>query len=359
MEQLRLALIGAGDVARYHMQAWSRIPNATVRAMVDPDHERALQLAAAFDLDSSLVFRELDELLSHNIPLDFVDIAAPPQAHLRLTEKAAEHGLHVLCQKPMALNLAEAKRMIQACKDAGVTLMINENWRWRSWFRRIKTLLDQGAVGEIVYAYILSHDSSWLPDRQKDRGHWFLGMDRALLMEWGIHHIDLLRFLFGDPQTVYARTARLNPTLSGEDRAVVTLAFDGLTSVIDLSWSSYDPRGYARFKRNVEDARIEGDQGTIALIPDPERGDLLRLTSKQDEWEQPAYQGSAEEGYLDSFQSAQDHFVQCLTDGRRPETDGDDNFQTLACTLAAYESARRNQVVHIDAYKDRVMEEDG
>jgi predicted dehydrogenase len=273
---LKGALIGAGNVKPFHLQAWERIPQASIVAIADPDLDKARTRAREFGIDPGRVFTSLSDLLQAKEGLDFLDIATPP---------------HVLCQKPFALRLAEARAMIKACQRAGVVLGINENWRWRPWYRAIRSMISQGKIGRPIYARFFAHSSAWLPTRVRPPNHRLHGMKQVIFLEWGIHLVDVLRFLFGEPDSVYARMAGLSPELIGEDRAVVMLAFGELTALIDISWSSCAPWGAAnRIRHNVEHVRIEGDAGTIVLFPDPSKGDLIRLITAQEEWERPAYE---------------------------------------------------------------------
>jgi predicted dehydrogenase len=135
---LRGALIGAGDVTVFHMQAWKKIPQAQIVAIADPNKDNAQQRAAESGIEPDHIYPSLNDLLAVEGDLDFVDIAAPPGAHLDLIRTAADHGIHILCQKPFAPSLSQARQMIQICEQAGVLLSVNENWRWRSWYRKLR-----------------------------------------------------------------------------------------------------------------------------------------------------------------------------------------------------------------------------
>ena len=277
-----------------------------------------------------------------------MDIATAPDVHGQQVEAAAAHGLHVLCQKPFAPTLDDARAMIAACKRAGVLLSINENWRWRSWYREVKRLLDQGLVGSPRYMRIARHSNSTLLRPDGSLPPVFINqpytkdMDRLILYEWGIHLIDVLRFLFGDVTSVYARMDKVSPLCNGEDRAHLTLGVGGVTGLIDISWATIDHQG--RFSQ-LEQVTLEGDAGTIHLLPDED--DLLQITTKSGTQRRPAFDVTPEEAYQASYTAAQRHFVECLREGRSPETEANDNLKTLAATFAAYESAAKNQVVHL------------
>ncbi len=350
---LRGALIGAGRVTEHHLTAWARIPQAEIVAIADPDLDRARSRAGEFGIPA--VFARLEDVLGAGLGLDFLDIAAPPEAHLALVRLAAEHGLPVLCQKPLAHSLDAARQMIALCERAGTLLCVNENWRWRPWFRAIRSMITAGEIGLPLYARFFIHSSFRLPGRELPPDHRARHWDRVLLFDWGIHHVDIMRFLFGEPASVYARLARVNPALSGDDRAVVVLAWDGdLTALLDLSATSYDPWGApGHHEHVVEDLRIEGDRGTIRLVPDPARGDLIRVTTASETREQPAYDGPPFDAYRGSYMAAQRHFIACVRGEATPETPASDNFETLAITLAAYHSAATGQVVRIADFKQQ------
>ena len=345
-------MIGAGDVTVFHMQAWKKIPQAQIVAIADPNKDNAQQRAAESGIEPDHIYPSLNDLLAVEGDLDFVDIAAPPGAHLDLIRTAADHGIHILCQKPFAPSLSQARQMIQICEQAGVLLSVNENWRWRSWYRKLRQMIREGAIGQAVYARLFAHNSYWLPGRT-DPGHRFLSWPRVILYDMGVHYADIFRFLFGEADSVYARLARLNTNLKGDDRAVVIINFGNLTAIVDLSWSSYAPWGHHnRTGPCVEDLRIEGDQGTLALVTDPQNGDRIRLTTGDGQQEQPAYQGDPFEAYKSSYVAAQTHFIDCLLNGRIPETSGRDNLESLAIMLAAYHSAEINQVVKLSEFKE-------
>jgi predicted dehydrogenase len=346
---LRGALIGAGGVTEYHLRAWQHIPNVVIIAIADPQLEHARARAEQFGV--AHVFADAAALLDANLALDFVDIASPPQFHCEQTMLAAARSVHVLCQKAFATNLAQARAMIRVCERAGVTLCINENWRWRAWYRAIKRMLTEGKIGKPIYVRFFGHGAYHVPSRPAYRRAWLLELGRGNLYEWGIHHIDVARFLLGEPETVYARLTRINQDAPNEDHALVLLTFSDATALIDISSASYAPYGHPNRETSVvEDFRIEGDAGTLALIPDPVRGDLIRVTTADGEIETRAYDGAPYDAYLQSYIAAQSHFIECVRTGQSPETNGADNFKTFAAMLAAYHSAESNAVIRIQDF---------
>jgi predicted dehydrogenase len=354
----RGALVGAGSVSRFHLAGWERIDRANIVAIADPKLENAQARASQFEIPKHHVYSSLSDLLEKESGLDFVDLATPPESHLGLVRIAAEKGLAINCQKPFALNLTQALEMIRASQKVGVLLNVNENWRWRSWYRQIKEMLQEGRIGSPVYARFFLHTDSVteLDDQSLDE-HSIYRRPYGTFMEWGIHHVDVMRFLFGEPCSLYMRTTTLHPELSPvEERAVLVLNFNSLTALLDMSISSYAPWGNARRGGPmVEDVRIEADRGSILLIPDPRRGDRLRLVTQDEELDRPAYPSSPQEAYQSSYSEALSHFIHCLDSGQQTETNAMDNLKTLAVVLAAYESARQNSVIEVASFLEASM----
>src|SRR5437867_4097048 len=149
---------------------------------------------------------------------DFVEICTCPESHLSLIRLAAEHGVHVLCQKPIAPTLDELREMVAVCEQACVRFMVHENFRWRRWNLRLKEELDAGRLGTPFRLCLGMHDQRCLkPDGLADQPYFF-DMPRLILYEIGPHAIDFARFLFGEPERVFAVTKH-SGAQRGEDQA--------------------------------------------------------------------------------------------------------------------------------------------
>jgi predicted dehydrogenase len=131
---LRVGLVGAGMISAHHLIAWSRVPEAKVVAIVDPDLSRAAARAAEFGIPRH--YASLDELLDREKAIDAVDIASPRETHARLVRLAAERGIDVLCQKPLAPTFGEADALVRDV-EGRIRLMVHENWRFRPYYRQI------------------------------------------------------------------------------------------------------------------------------------------------------------------------------------------------------------------------------
>jgi predicted dehydrogenase len=354
MGELRGALLGAGSIAVYHLRAWSAIPEVRIIALANRTRERAVALGRAFGIPESHIYADYRELLARE-DLDFVDIATAPHVHREQVLAAAERGLHVLCQKPLALSLGEALEMAKACAAAGVRCVVNENWRWRRWYRRIKGWIEEGRIGRPYYAAFRYHTDAVLPRADGElpelliRQAYTRDMPRLILCEWGIHLIDVMRFLLGDVRQVYARMGRVSPLVQGEDLAMVMLEFEGGPfGLIDISWGSWVAPEEKLERGRVEPFWVEGDEGAIRL--DPYREDVLLLITREGVQHLPARGGlSPAEAYQESFTACQRHFVQCLLEGKPAETEIWDNLKTMAVMEAAYLSAEQGKSVSVPA----------
>lgn len=344
------ALLGTGSISAYQLRAWREIPKVEIVALANRTRARALALGQEFDIPAPHIYADYRDLLV-NEKIDFVDIATAPQIHREQVLAAAACGIHSLCQKPFARSLKEAREMIVACQVAGVRCVVNENWRWRRWYRLVKALLEQNVVGTPRYARFLLHNGGALPNAEgslpplRVQQSYTAEMPHLILFEWGIHFVDVLRFLFGDIVRVYARMSRVSPLFKGEDLAVVILEFShGMTGLIDISWGSRISEQKQLVRGNLDPFVVEGDRGSIEL--DPYQDDSIKITTGQGTERRPAREHlTPTEAYQESYFNTQRHFIQCLRTGAPAENEATDNWKTLAAVMAAYDSADCNQVV--------------
>jgi len=345
-------MLGTGSIAIHHMRAWQAIDEVQIVALANRTRERAVQLGRDFGGDEQHVYADYRDLLEHE-HLDFVDIATAPDIHHEQVLAAAAHGVHVLCQKPFATSNDEALDMIRACEAANVRCVVNENWRWRRWYRDVKSLLDQSYIGKPRYARFQYHDQSLLSapgeglptllTRQPYTAH----MPHLIFYEWGIHLLDVMRFLLGDIDRVYARMERVSELVEGEGMALVVLEFrSGVTGVIDISWGSHGPPDQQLGRGHLDPFVVEGDGGTITLDPYPT--DRMIITTSRGTEVRPTHADlTPAAAYQDSYARTQRHFVHSILTKTPAENEASDNFKTFAAMLAAYASAEQKQIVTV------------
>jgi predicted dehydrogenase len=340
----RGGMVGAGAWSEVQLTAWAGVENAEIVAITDRHPERRDPVVRRFNI--SQAYDEFDTMLDE-VELDFVDICVRPYSHASLTKLAAERGLPVLCQKPFCQSLEEAQDVVEFCKQAGVRLMVNENWRWQAWYRKAKELMDSGAIGRPFVGKILQRSRGSLP--KGFVGHsqaYFSDMPRLVAYEMGVHYLDTLRYLFGDPDTVYARLSQISPYIKGEDVELLVLGYENLTCYIDNSWASVQvpgidiPEGTHRGGL-LSRLEIDGTDGTLALRAD---GLLHLLTDTDHKW----WTFVRQDTVTGSRIAAQQHFIDCLGSGADFETSGAETLRTMALVYAAYLSAEEGRVVAIE-----------
>jgi predicted dehydrogenase len=325
---LRVALAGAGMISWYHLVAWRNVaPRARVVAVCDPDPRRAAARAEEFGIPQ--VYADADAMFASQ-ELDALDIASPRETHAAWVQAAAARGLDVLCQKPLTPTLAEAEALVERV-GSRVRLMVHENWRFRPWYRELRSWIADGQLGEIELARLATISSGLLPDASGrrpalERQPFMAHEPRLMIAEVLIHHLDTMRYLCGPLRVVGARTARTLAEVTGETLAAIFLetAQGAPATVIGtMAAAGYPPRGPDRLE-------LVGRRGS-AVLEDHE----LRLLGPSPRSERYDF----DRGYQASFDGVIAHFVDCLGTGAPFETGPVDNLETLRLVEHAYWAA--------------------
>ncbi len=335
---LRAGLIGCGFISQQHIAAWQASPDAELVAVCDANRARAEERAQQFGI--STIYEDVETMLASE-QLDAVDIATRPESHKALATLAAERGINVLCQKPLAPTMAEGREISGICARAGVRFMVLEMWRHLPALKDLKQHLDGGLIGPVHSLRLLGHrrpmnrDYPVNPDQP-----YFAEMPKLLIYEMMIHYIDGVRYLMGDVSSVYAKATRVNPLIEGDDHALVIFTHvGGAYSSIDCSWASPADR---RPKMGAGDMLIEGRDGSLHL--DPFDAELRHVTLDGTVTVLKSYEG-APNAYQAAFNSCIGDFAAAIRHGRGFLSPGSDNLKTLGATLAAYESIKSGEVV--------------
>lgn len=326
MAPLRVGLIGAGWVTQHHLRGWQQIADtARVVAIADPSREKAQARALEFGIPA--VFDSAEAMLAAG-DLDAVDIAAPRAVHAALARLVADHGLPILCQKPLAPTLAEAERLVA---DIGgrVRLMVHENWRFRAYYRKAAEWLREGRIGAVKGAALSLVTSGTVPDAEGrlpalERQPFMAQESRMLVAEVLIHHLDTLRMLLGPLTVEAAALSRTCPALKGEDGAIVQLSGGGGIGV--SVFATFAAHGAP--PQQKDQLLIVGQEGAIRLD-----GTELSLSGGTAP-ERVSY--DPEQTYMGSYAATIAHFVACLESGAPFETAPEDNLQTLRLVEDCY-----------------------
>ncbi len=332
---LRGGLIGCGDVTKTHLSQWKRVEGAQIVAACDLNMERARERAAEHGIPD--VYRDHRELLA-KADVDFVDVATPTDSHLPIVRDAASAGCHVLCQKPIAQTLEDLDAMDAACRQAGVRFMVNENYRFQPWFRRMKELMNDGAIGDPFYARFHIHGRHSLPEFYfGEQTELFSRMERLILFEVGVHYLDTMRYLLGEPRALFATANKVSPHAKGEDSAVVLVQYPHASALIDSSWASLSddtPTEPVSDQTYV----VEGSAGTLHL----DHNATLHLLSDTGRSSEQFGADGPQLGFGNAFE----HFVEGVTTNSPFETDGAATRKTMELVFGAYQSAATGNAYH-------------
>jgi predicted dehydrogenase len=342
-DSMRGVLIGCGYASWFQLEAWKQISDVEIVAVSSRNIENARRRAAEFDIPK--VYTDYREMLDTE-EFNFVDISTPPVVHLEMIKEAAKRGLHVLCQKPIADTLQELYKMIDICSSAGVRFMVNENGRFQPWFRKMKEIISIGKMGSPFHANFSYHARMTLPKfNTGGQGNLFSKMPRLITYELGVHSLDTLRYLFGEPLSLYALMNQVGEGIIGEDIASLTVQLEGVQALVDMSWASIPPRRYDQYASWGEYC-IAAEKGTLLL----EKNGLLHLL--MDDCEETIQ--FPEEGELLGYLGAQQHFVDCMISGDAFETSGTETLKTMELVFGAYKSAEDNEVYWVGKDLDQL-----
>ncbi len=333
-------LIGCGFFAQNQLHAWAAIEGVEIVAICDRDEARLQASGERFGIARR--YTDAARMLESE-ELDFVDIATTAPTHRPLVELAARHGLGVICQKPFAVEMADAEAMVAACAAAGVPLMVHENFRWQAPIQAVRRLIDEGTIGQPFFGRFSFRSGFDVFSRQP----YLAEGERFIIEDLGIHTLDIARFVMGDATSLACRIQRVNPAIRGEDVATILLGHGEASSVVDCSYATRLP--VEPFPQTM--VEVDGTTGTIRLsegyrltVHGPGGTRELDASPVLLPWAERPWHNIQE-----SVQAIQSHWVDCLRSGREPQTSGRDNLKTLRMVDAAYRSASTGSAVDLRA----------
>lgn len=314
--EVRVGIIGAGGISYCHMRSYAADGRAVLVGMADREMGRAERAAQEF---GGRAYADAVQLLEAERP-DAVSICTPPVAHREGALECIKRGVHVMCEKPLAYNTAEAREMVAAAKERGVLLLTAFCHRFHEPVMRAKALIAGGRLGRILMY------RNRFGGRIPMEGRWF-GQQAAAgggaLLDTAIHSADLFRFLVGEVVQVSAAADRLAQAVEVEDSGALLLrSAQGAIGVIEASWAT--PYG-------VNCIEVYGEQG--AAIVDYDHDCLRYRTDGMQKWRTVRPKGP------DRFALEIRHFLDCVTGAAEPQVSGEDGLRAQAIVEAAYRSA--------------------
>ena len=328
-----IGLVGCGIVVSDSQVPAYKKAGYRVVACCDKIEERAHSVAANFG--SPLVTTNLEELLSHP-EVQIVDLAVHHHQRLPLVEQIAAAGKHIFSQKPLAPSLREAERIVEICRNAGVTLMVNHQARWAPPHRALRLLVERGVLGH-VYAVTHFHRA------YQDHG-WYAEREDFNIVDHGIHYIDLSRYFTGYTPLRVKTTTTMVPGQNAVSPMIYTILFEYEHSSQVMTTLHFN---------NIVSAPALHDQlwfldGThgSALLSDPPGTAKLSLSFKDSPEQVQTFEIAGTWEY-EGFAGSMGEMLLALEEGREPESSGRDHLESLRMAFAAVESANSGDSVEL------------
>jgi len=228
--------------------------------------------------------------------------------HAALCRLAADCGVHILCQKPLAPTLAEASELL-ANIGSRVRFMVHENWRFRPQYRQVKAWVNAGDLGDVRYCRLATRSSGLLPDEEGrrpalQRQPFLASLSRLIIGEALVHHLDVVTWLMGPMQVASAKAAHGLPQVSGEHAATILLSGDeGRWALVE---GDYAAAGYPSAQA-TDSLELIGQRGSVRF--EGSRLTLLSAMPQEAEY-------NLADSYSRSYAGAIAHFAQCMRRGR-------------------------------------------
>lgn len=337
---LRFGLIGCGRVAPRHAQSLLQLPDTTLVGVADTRRPRAENFA---DKYTAQPYTHYQRLLDR-ADIDAVSICVPSGLHAQVAIDALDAGKHVLVEKPIALSLDDADRMIDAARRNQRTLGVVLQNRYNAPMQRLRNLIDAGGLGALRLG---SATVRWYRPQSyyEDEWHGTWAMDGGALMNQSIHHIDALQWFMGPVASVQAYTATLAHDMEAEDVGVAVLKFaNGALGTIEgstLTWPQNLEGSVAVFgaKGSVKIGGTALNRITLWKVDGELDQEAELLTNQQ--LDPPSVYGYSHREVIQNFANA-------VRQGQDPYTPGPEARKSLALVLAIYESARTGTEIRVN-----------
>jgi predicted dehydrogenase len=346
---LKVAVIGTG-MGRYHMKEFVESPDVTLAAVCDLNREEAMLFAKQYGAEKVVSdYRDLWEVPN----LDAVSIAVPNFLHAQIAIEALERGLHVMCEKPIATTLADAKKMVETAEAQNKRLMIGMSQRFKPQSLALRDIVSRGELGEIYYAR-----TTWIRRRgvpvihfgsggSMGRGAWFVDKAKAgagALFDIGVHMFDLTWWLMGNPKPVSVSASSYR-NLWNEEFARRGIKYDidelssafvrfenGVTAVFDVSWAANQD--------NEINVRVFGTEAGFQVYPP--------VVYREPRWGE-LHTDAIEIKEVEAGLTPRRHFVDCIRDPDKPMiASGQECLTVMAVLDAIQRSAACGHEVTVD-----------
>ena len=332
---LNVAIIGTGNISRLHIEGYLAFPGrCRIAALCDIVPEKAEGKKRAYKLDGAKVYASHKDLLADG-GIDIVSVCTPPFCHAEIAVDTLNAGVNVLGEKPMAASLEECDKMMAAERESGKILSVIAQNRFRDPIKNLKAALDSGIAGRVVCAQI---DSFWW----RGRGYydlWWRGRwDReggGCTLNHAVHHIDMLLWMMGEPQTVTAVLSNAaHDNAEVEDISLAALRYpQGALAQITSSVVHHGEEQQLVFQ--CEKARLSAPWRSCASTAQPNGFPVENIELKN---ELDVFVGALPNLTHEGHTAQIDDMLAAVENGSRPAVDGEDGRRTIALICAIYKA---------------------
>ncbi len=327
---LKIGVIGTGAMGKNHARVCAELSNVELVGIADKDKKTGENIAQRFDVS---FFTDYSKLLSE---VDAVIIATPTVTHFDIAVDAITAGKHILVEKPVCDSVEKGKQLINKANAAGVVFAVGHIERHNPIISFVKNALDHAQYGDLLT--LSSKRVSNFPGRIRDVG---------VIFDFGVHDIDVMRYLAGEVSSVYAKAGRFNKEIEYEDHATMMLKFkNGLCGVIEVNWLT--PMKIRKLSLTCNRGFVEADfinqsvQTSTSSMDEVDEGNLFNI----------ALQNQISTMNLQKKEPLKNEiidFVHAINNNAKPLVTGFDGMMAVQIAEAAVKSAETGKVVEIDS----------
>lgn len=329
-----VGIIGCGMMGKIHSKAYKELKGINVKAVASLSEQQSKECAEI----ASTKIASTDEILKDE-EIKIVSICTPTDTHKDLVIEAAKNRKHVFCEKPIALSIEDAEEMVKVCKENDVLLGVNHVVRFFEAYSKAKSLLEDGVIGKAVMAR--TYRGGVFPNHGWN--NWFNELDKSggVLVDLSIHDFDFLRTIFGEVESVTARTIKKTPSHPGENRdhALAIIRFkNGSLAHVEGSWAEPE-NAPSKFRTSFE---FVGTEGMITYDSDEDFTMRIQTISEV----HPAFSNTTPLG-TDPYKYHIEQFIKAVEKKHEVPVDGNEAIEALKISLAANKSAETGKPVKL------------
>ena len=339
-----VGVIGCGKIAQVrHLPEYAARKDVTIKYVYDLSGERAQEVAGRYGATAVESYQEILD----DPEVSAVSICAANSVHCQITVEALKAGKHVLCEKPMAVTLAECERMVAVARETGKYLMIGHNQRLAKAHVWARKLLESGEIGKILtFRTTFGHSGpeTWAIDRKNT---WFFDKNQAsfgAMADLGIHKTDLIQFLTGC--RVKAVTAWMgtldkkdslgNPVTVDDNAICIYELEEQVTGVMAASWTHYGSEDNSTVLYGTEGIMYIYEDPAYSIVVEKKTGEIIRYELDQIQ----TNTSQSKSGIIDSW-------IDSLEEGRQPEISGEEALDAMRAVFAAARSAQEGRRIEL------------